>query len=80
MHIQDFVGETTEYDKKQMLEEKRPRSWCKSVSAFANGAGGTLIFGITDNDSIVGLTNSKRDSEIITEQIKTKLTLFQNLI
>ena len=73
MRIQDFIGETTEYDKKQMLEEKRPKSWCKSVSAFANGAGGTLVFGIVDDDSIVGLPDSKHDSEIISEQIKTKL-------
>lgn len=45
MHIYDLIGETTEYDKKEMLEEKKPKSWCKSVSAFANGIGGTLIFG-----------------------------------
>ena len=73
MHIQDLIGEATEYDKKQMLEEKRPKSWCKSVSAFANGAGGTLIFGIADDDSILGLSDPKHDSEIISEQIKTKL-------
>jgi ATP-dependent DNA helicase RecG len=73
MHIQDFIGEATEYYKKQMLEEKRPKSWRKSVSAFANGAGGTLIFGIADDDKIVGLVDSKHDSEIINEQIKIKL-------
>lgn len=36
-----LIGETTEYDKKQALEEKKPKSWCKSVSAFANGIGGS---------------------------------------
>lgn len=25
--IKDLIGETTEYDKKEMLEEKDPRSW-----------------------------------------------------
>ena len=44
MDITDLIGETTEYDKKLLLEEKRPRSWLKSVSAFANGSGGMLIF------------------------------------
>ncbi len=34
--IQKLIGETTTYDKKQMLEAKRPKSWLKSVSAFAN--------------------------------------------
>ena len=35
-----------------MLEEKKPKSWLKSISAFANGLGGSLFFGI-DNDGIV---------------------------
>ena len=35
-----------------MLEEKKPKSWLKSVSAFANGLGGSLFFGI-DNDGII---------------------------
>lgn len=35
MHIKDLIGETTEYDKKRMLEVKKPKSWCKSISAFA---------------------------------------------
>lgn len=47
MDITDLIGETTEYDKKLLLEEKRPRSWLKSVSAFANGSGGMLIFGVS---------------------------------
>ena len=44
MFISDFVGESNEYDKKLILEEKRPKSWLKSVSAFANGKGGILFF------------------------------------
>lgn len=39
-------------DFKLMFEEKKPKSWLKSVSAFANGSGGSLLFGI-DNDGIV---------------------------
>ena len=37
MKIADLIGETTEYDKKETLEERKPKSWVKSVSAFANG-------------------------------------------
>ena len=73
MHIQDFVGETNEYDKKERLEEKRPKSWCKSVSAFANGKGGTLIFGVADDDTIIGLEDPQDTAEKISEQIKVKL-------
>lgn len=65
--IQKLIGEATTYDKKQMLEVKRPKSWLKSVSAFANGEGGTLIFGISDDDQIVGLADAKGDAERISE-------------
>lgn len=52
-----LIGETTDYDKKRQLETNRPKSWCKSVSAFANGRGGSLIFGVADDDSVIGLDN-----------------------
>ena len=48
MNLKDIIGEATDYDKKLALEVKRPKSWCKSVSAFANGIGGTLIFGVSN--------------------------------
>ena len=31
MDIKKLIGEATEYDKKEMLESKRPKSWLKSV-------------------------------------------------
>lgn len=68
-----LIGETTAYDKKQQLEVKRPKSWLKSVSAFANGEGGTLVFGISDDDQVVGLADAESDAERISEEIKTKL-------
>ncbi|MDD7403359.1 MAG: hypothetical protein PUH02_05380 [bacterium] len=44
MDIKQLIGEATEYDKKKELETRRPKSWCKSISAFANGIGGSLVF------------------------------------
>ena len=41
--IASLIGECTAYDKKVSLEAKKPRSWLKSISAFANGDGGALI-------------------------------------
>ena len=73
MKLSDFIGESTEYDKKEALEEKRPKSWLKSVSAFANGKGGILIFGVDDHDCIVGLRDVKSDSEKISEIMKAKM-------
>ena len=71
--ILNFIGEATVYDKKEKIERNKPKSWLKSVSAFANGEGGTLIFGISDNNEIIGLTNAEEDAEFISEAIKTKL-------
>lgn len=73
MDLDSLIGEATAYDKKEMVEAKRPKSWLKSVSAFANGEGGVLIFGVDDEGTIVGLTNAEQDGEIISEQIKAKL-------
>lgn len=68
-----LIGEATEYDKKCSVERKQVKSWLKSVSAFANGFGGTLIWGITNDDEVVGLENAESDAEFISETIKTKI-------
>ena len=44
--IEQLIAEATECDFKAALETKKPKSWLKSVSAFANGIGGSLIFGV----------------------------------
>lgn len=71
--INTLIGKATAYDKKQILEVKRPKSWLKSVSAFANGEGGTLIFGVSDDGQIVGPADAEGDAEKISEEIKSKL-------
>ena len=58
MKLSDFMGEATEYDKKEMLEERKPKSWLKSVSAFANGIGGALFFGVSNDEVLVGLDDA----------------------
>ena len=63
--IRAYIGEATEYDKKETLEERRPKSWLKSVSAFANGNGGVLLFGIADDDALKGLPDVKTASEAV---------------
>ncbi len=68
-----LIGETTDYEKKQQLETNRPKSWCKTISAFANGQGGSLIFGVADDDTIIGLENPQLTAEKFSEIVKTKL-------
>lgn len=73
MDIKNLIGEATEYDKNLFLEERKPKSWCKSVSAFANTFGGSLIWGISNEDEIVGLVNPSSDAEKISEIVKNRL-------
>ena len=47
----------------------------KTMSAFANGVGGLLFFGISDEGNVVGLKNIKEDSERISELIKTRVRM-----
>ena len=71
--LKKYLGEATEYDKKEMLEEKEPLSWLKSVVAFANTDGGALIYGIADDDTVVGLDNPKYVSDKISEFIRNRV-------
>lgn len=61
--IDRWIVEATECDFKVALEAKKPKSWLKSVSAFANGIGGTLFFGIDDDRNVVGLSDAQTDSQ-----------------
>lgn len=79
MDIKAYLGEATEYDKKETLEERKPKSWLKSVSAFANGNGGVLIFGVADDDTLKGLADVKTASEKISEAVKSKMDPIPNI-
>lgn len=70
MDINNLISECTAYDYKSMLEEKRPKSWLKSVSAFANGQGDSLFFGIDDNGGIIGLDDVQHVSQSISTRIR----------
>jgi ATP-dependent DNA helicase RecG len=67
--FQTLIAECTAYDYKESLEEKKPKSWLKSVSAFANTLGGSLFFGV-DND---GNVKGQDDIQHVTETISMKI-------
>ena len=76
MEISDYErAETSNIDFKEMLEERRPKSWLKSVSAFANSKGGIILFGVEDTThKLIGLDNINQVAEKVTELINTKVT------
>jgi len=65
-----LIVEATECDFKVALERQKPKSWLKDVSAFANGIGGTLFFGVANNNVVVGLSDAQSDAEFVSERIK----------
>lgn len=75
-----WIAEATECDFKVALERKKPKSWLKSVSAFANSVGGTLFFGIDDDRNVIGLSDVQNDAEIISRLIKERITPYPNFI
>lgn len=79
MDIRTVIGETSEYDKKLLVEKRKVKNWLKSVSAFSNGIGGILIFGISDTDEVVGLEDVKSDSEFISQKIKERIDPFPKI-
>lgn len=71
--FKELVAECTDYDFKSQLEEKKPRDWLKSISAFANGIGGSLFFGIGDHGEVLGIEDIKHCSDKISELIKARM-------
>jgi len=67
--------ENTNIEFKEKVEVKRPKSWLKSVSAFANTNGGILLFGIRDIDrEAIGLDDVISDSERISKLINQRIS------
>ena len=68
-----LVAECTAYDYKVELEERKPKSWLKSVSAFANTRGGSLFFGVDNNGIVRGLDDVQHVCETISIHIRDRM-------
>ena len=75
MKIKDYEkAETSNIDYKVALEERKPKSWLKSVSAFANSKGGIILFGVDDSThELEGLDDIQQVAEKITEIINARI-------
>ena len=62
MDFATLIAECTAYEYKEMLEENKPKSWLKGVSAFANGMGSSLFFGVDNDRTAQGLGNIQKVS------------------
>jgi len=68
-----LIAEATEYEFKSAVEANKPRSWLKTISAFANGVGGSIYFGVSDNGIAIGLDNAQKAAEQVSELIKARI-------
>ena len=67
--------EATRCDYKESLETTKPKSWLKTVSAFANGIGGHILFGYEDKShEPVGITNVQETVSKISELISARIS------
>jgi ATP-dependent DNA helicase RecG len=78
--VLSLIAEATECDFKSELERDKPISWLKSVSAFANGIGGTLFFGVGDDSHVIGLADTQSDAEFISRRIKDRIAPLPDFI
>ena len=79
MKVEELISECIAYDFKLKLEEKKPKSWLKSVCAFANGLGGSLFFGIDNEGVVKGLENVQQVCEQISLKIRDYLDPLPNV-
>lgn len=75
MKIKDYEkAETSNIDYKVALEERKTKSWLKSVSAFANSKGGIILFGVDDSThELEGLDDIQQVAEKISEIINARI-------
>lgn len=76
MDIKDFQGiEASFLDYKIFLEAEKPKSWLKSVSAFANTKGGHILFGVTDKThEAISLDDVQKAASKIAEIISVRIS------
>ena len=67
-------AEVTEHEFKSELEVRAPKSWLKTVSAYANCLGGSLYFGVDDAGVATGLSRPQWTAEQISRLIKERIT------
>lgn len=78
--INKYISECKDYDFKLDVEKRKPKSWLKTISAFANSYGGTLLFGVDNDRKIIGIDKPQLASDYISEVINKRIKPTPNYI
>lgn len=74
MTIEQYLtAESTFVEFKESLNTVKPKEWLKTVSAFANTLGGSLIIGITDAKELVGVSDIQAEAAKAAEIINAHI-------
>lgn len=57
----DILAEDTKYEFKALLNPNEPLKWAKTIVAYANGEGGYIFVGVSDNRDAFGLSVEEID-------------------
>ena len=57
----DILAEDTKYEFKAILNPNEPLKWAKTIVAYANGEGGYIFVGVSDNRDAFGLSIEEID-------------------
>ncbi len=68
-----LTAESTSIEFKESLNATKPKSWLKTISAFANTEGGSLIFGVSDKKIPVGIEDIQDTTTKIAEIINAHI-------
>lgn len=80
MESDKLSGDTREYGRQKAKGKRGTESWLRSVSAFANGAGGVLVFGVASDGTVAGLKDLETASEAIRKKIRECIIPFPDVI
>ncbi|MFV0529652.1 MAG: ATP-binding protein [Lachnospiraceae bacterium] len=75
-----LISEATEYEFKSFLEIEKAKSWLKTVSAFSNGLGGSICFGVSDQGIPEGLDDIQKVTAKISQLINAKIVPMVSVI
>lgn len=72
--FEKLIAECSDYDFKEDIELAKPKSWLKTVCAYANGIGGKIFFGISNGKKLTGVKDPQGVIEKLTDYIDKFIT------
>lgn len=74
MSIKEYLTvESTTVECKESLNTAKPKSWLKTISAFANTDGGVLIIGVSDKGELIGVKDIQNEAAKAAEIINAHI-------